>query len=92
MKATKTFKIGEYAIGGKIKVKITGKIIQIEALDYYTNEIVQSGSTLITESDARRKIDLFLNELTSSYYADKILEWIETKIKFKQHSYFPNWI
>jgi hypothetical protein len=83
MKATKTFKIGEYAIGGIIKVKINGKVIQIEALDWFTKEILQTGSTMITERDARRKVNLFLNELTSFYYAGEIIEWIESKIEFK---------
>ncbi len=83
MKATKTFKIGEYAVGGIIKVKINGKIIQIEALDWFTKEVIQTGSTIISERDVRRKINLFLNELTSSYYTGKIMEWIESKIEFK---------
>jgi len=83
MKATKTFKIGEYAVGGKIRVKITGKVIQIEAIDWFSNEVLRSGSVLTTESDVRRKLDLFLIDLTSSYYTDKILEWIESKVKLK---------
>ncbi len=83
MKATKTFKIGEYAVGGIIKVKINGKVIQIEALDWFTKEILQTGSTMITEKDARRKIDMFLNELTSFFHAGEIMKWIESKIEFK---------
>ncbi len=83
MKATKTFKIGEYAVGGIIKVKINGKVIQIEALDWFTKEILQTGSTMITEKDVRRKIDMFLIQLTSSYYTDEIMKWIESKIEFK---------
>ena len=83
MKATKTFKIGECAIGGKIKVVITGKVIQIHAIDWYSNEIIMSGSTLITENNARKLVKDYLNELTSFYYANNILKWIETKITFK---------
>ncbi len=82
MKATKTFKIGEYAIGGKIRVKIIGKVIQIEAIDWYSDDVFQSGSTMITQTDARRQVDSFLNELTTSFYADKIMKWIESKVKF----------
>jgi hypothetical protein len=72
----KTWKIGEYAIGGIIIVNIHGKVILIEAREWNSKEVVSSGSVLSTDSDARRKIDNFLNDLTTSYYADKILNWI----------------
>jgi hypothetical protein len=77
----KRFKIGEYAIGGIIQVDIHGKIILISALDWFTKEIVTSGSHLTNIINSRFAIHDFLNELTSSYYADKILTWIESKVK-----------
>jgi len=80
MQATKTFKIGEYAIGGKINVKIAGKVILISAHDWTTNKVVSSGSTQIDQSNSRSQIDNYLNELTSSYYAEKILNWIISKV------------
>lgn len=79
-KATKTFKIGEYAIGGIIKVIITGKVILIKNLDWNTKEEVRSGSTIATERNARYQIMNYLEEVTSYYYADKITNWIESKI------------
>jgi len=78
--AKKTFKIGEYAVGGIIAVEITGKVVQIRALDYYSKNVVSSGTTSITERNAKWLIDKYLNELTSSYYADKILTWIESNV------------
>ena len=33
------------------------------------------------DSDAESKMFLFLTDLTTSYYADNIIEWIKTKIK-----------
>ena len=84
--ATKSFKIGEYAVGGIIKVEITGKVIQVKALDYNTKEVVESGTTDTTDPSAERKIDNFLNELTSYYYAEKVLNWIKEKVDFK-----PSW-
>jgi hypothetical protein len=79
--ASKSFKIGEYAVGGIIRVDITGKVIQIKALDYFTKKEVSTGSTLATDPDVEGKIDDYLNELTSCYNAEKIMEWIKSKIK-----------
>jgi hypothetical protein len=80
--AKKQFKIGEYAVGGIIAVEITGKVIQVKALDYNSKEEVETGSVMSNESNAERKLDNFLNDLTSSYYAGKVLDWIKTKVKF----------
>jgi hypothetical protein len=81
--ATKSFKIGEYAIGGIIKVDINGKVIQVKALDYYSKKEVMSGSVMSDEYDAKRKLNNFLHELTSSYYAGKVMEWIESKVEIR---------
>jgi hypothetical protein len=78
--AKKQFKIGEYAVGGIISVDITGKVIQVKALDYFTKEVVSSGTGISTDEGCRSKLDEYLNDLTSFYYAEKILEWIESKI------------
>ena len=80
--AKKQFKIGEYAVGGIIAVEITGKVIQIKALDWNSKKEVSTGTTSVDDSDAERKIDNYLNDLTTSYYAGKVLDWIKTKIKF----------
>jgi len=84
--ATKSFKIGEYAVGGIIRVEITGKVIQIKALDYNTKEEVQSGTTDTTDPSAERKVDNFLNDLTSYYYAEKVMKWIKEHVTF-----LPSW-
>jgi hypothetical protein len=84
MAATKSFKIGERAVGGIIKVDINGKVILVKALDYYSKKEVMSGSVLSTENNAKFKLDNYLNELTSSYYADKILKWIESKVELSK--------
>ena len=89
--AKKTFKIGECAVGGIIAVEITGKLIQIKALDYYSKKEVSSGSAMSDEQDTPRKLDNYLNDLTTSYYADKIMTWIKSKVELKKHSYFPQY-
>lgn len=78
--ATKSFKIGEYAIGGIIKVDIAGNLVGIHALDWSTKKPVKGNSFKVTNTlRPFQEIDSFLNDLTSSYYAGKILEWIESK-------------
>lgn len=71
---TKSFKIGEYAVGGIIKVTDKSGYITIEALDYNTKAKVRS-RTFEPEADGMEVID-FLHELTSSYYVDKVSEWL----------------
>lgn len=78
--ATKQFKIGESAIGGIIKVEITGKLIQIKALDYYTKEQVSSGSGISNESGVESKILWYLEDLTTPFYAEKVMKWIKSKV------------
>lgn len=90
--ATRTFKIGEYAKGGVITVEITGKLVTIigKEWDFSTGSRKSSnqsnakeftrGSVLSNEFGAKRKIDNFLNDLTTSYYAGNIMEWIQSKI------------
>jgi hypothetical protein len=80
--AKKQFKIGECAVGGIIAVEITGKVIQVKALDYNSKKEVQTGSVMSDERQAQWKLDNFLNDLTTSYYAEKVLDWIKTKVRF----------
>ncbi len=80
--AEKTFKIGEYAVGGIITVRIVDTVVDINALDWNTKRIVMNDQFQIRgvyEPDFHQ-VDNYLNELTSCYYADKILDWIKTHI------------
>lgn len=94
--ASKTFKIGEYCKGGIITVEINNKIVSIIGKEWdmkagTRKNSDQSGakewtrlSVVVTETTARRKLDNFLNDLTSSYYADTIIKWIETKVELNK--------
>jgi len=96
-KVTKTWKIGEYCKGGVITVEINGKVIHIIGKEWdnsagYKKSSNQSnakeftrGTTDVTDSNAYRLCDNFLNDLTTSYYADEIMKWIETKVKFERN-------
>jgi hypothetical protein len=76
--ATKQFKIGEYAIGGIIKVTISNTMITIQALEYVSKNVLMTNTYVMAETSYWGMKD-FLNELTSSYYADKVMEYIEEK-------------
>lgn len=93
--ATKTFKIGEYCKGGVITVETTASKVTIIAKEWDTSAGYSKGSNQsnakewnrlevsTSSSDAERKLDWFLFDLTTSYYADQVMEWIKTKVKFK---------
>lgn len=87
--ATKSFKIGEYAIGGIIKVNVDLTTITIQALDYYSKEVVSECSYDISDESYWGMKD-YLNELTSSYYAEKVMEYIEKTSNVK-HQMFRNY-
>ena len=102
-KKTKTWKIGEYAKGGVITVEIQGEIINVIGKDWDMSQGTKRGSNqsnakeftretvLSSHNNCRRILSNFLNDLTTSYYSDKIVEWIESKVELKTHGYFPNW-
>ena len=80
----KQFKIGEYAIGGIIDVTINENQVDIKCLDYNTKERVV-GMTFDTNGvDSDYAILETLNEYTSSYYADKVFEYIKQYVTFNQ--------
>jgi len=93
MKAQKTFKLGEYAVGGIITVEINGNEVTVISKQWdnstgYSRASNQSNakelSRNLTRADiqnSRWRIDTYLNMLTTSYYSDKILQWIESKVK-----------
>ena len=74
---TKTFKIGEYAVGGTIRVSIpkTLTTIKIDVIDsnYKTKKLINQ---YIYYSFDRNRIDRDLFQITSSYWSDKILDYI----------------
>ena len=78
--AKKQFKIGEYAVGGIIAVETSSKneTVSIKALEWFSKREVK-GQTFSNEDT--RGIKEFLFDLTSSYYAGKVLDWIKANIK-----------
>lgn len=72
----KTFKIGEYAIGGIITVESLKGVVDVRALDWNTKEKVSENTFTIEDISG---MDEYLNELTSCYYTGKVLEWIKSQ-------------
>lgn len=94
-KATKTWKIGEYCKGGIITVEINGKIITVIGKEWDFSKGTRRssdqskakewtrGTAVATDREAERKLSDFLCDLTTSYYADQVIEWIKSKVTFQ---------
>lgn len=93
--STKTWKIGEYAKGGVITVEIKGKVISVIGKDWdfskgSSRKSDQSGAKEFTrgtilsiQENAYSQLYDFLTDLTTHYYADEIIKWIESKVQLK---------
>jgi hypothetical protein len=94
--ATKTWKLGEVCKGGVITIETTKTQVKVIAKEWDTSKGFSKGSDQsnakewnrlevnLSEKDSRSKIDWFLFDLTTSYWADEILKWIESKVEFKK--------
>ena len=74
----KQFKIGEYAIGGIIAVTIANNTCTIEAKDYNTKETL-NGYNFKFNKTQKLEIIYCLEDLTTSYYAKNIYNYIKSK-------------
>jgi len=98
--ATKTWKIGEYCKGGIITVETTKKQVTIIGKEWdmskgcrrssdqsnakeWTRKTVQ-----IDNRNIDRELNDFLCDLSTSYYADEIMKWIESKIETKNRIFW----
>jgi len=85
--ATKTYKIGECCINGIIKVITTKKTVTISSIDYFSGKEESKVSNEISDSNAESELESFLDYLTTSYYAGKIMEWIKSNVIFPKQSW-----
>ena len=93
--ATKTWKLGEVCRGGVITIETTKTQVKIIAKEWYFSKGCNKGSDQskakewnrlevnLSDRDAESKADWFLFDLTTSYWAGEIMDWIKTKVKFK---------
>ena len=81
--ATKTFKIGEYCQGGIITAVATEKKVTIIGKEWETQEEFTRLEVDPNNEFSFRRMDEFLCDLTTNYYACKVIEWVESKVKIK---------
>ena len=96
---TKTFKIGEYCKGGIITIEIKGKVISVIGKEWDMSAGTRKssnqsnakewtrGTILATDNDCHRQLFMFITDLTTSYYADNIIKWIESKVEIQKFYY-----
>jgi hypothetical protein len=92
--ATKTFKLGEVARGGVITVETnkTKVSIIVKDWDFSTGSRRSSNQSnaqelyrkevYINDRNAYNELMRFMYEETTSYWAEKIMDWIQLKVKF----------
>ena len=80
--ATKLFK-SEYHSGGSIRVTTDEKKKKVTFL---VNDHEYSFDT--NDNRVSEQMDAFLFEITSSYYAEQILNWVKGKIKIETPSFW----
>lgn len=82
---TKQFKIGECAIGGIIRVSINDLSIVIQAVDYFSKNLILNNEFL-NNADSYWKMKEYVENITTSYYTDKVMEYIvaNSNVTFKQ--------
>lgn len=80
----KTFKIGEYAKGGIVEVEINDNICTVTCKDLRSKEVVEQRTfNANTNREAALELDLYLaTEVTTSYYAEKMIEFIKANMTF----------
>lgn len=98
--AKKTWKLGEVCNGGIITVETKGNIITVIGKEWDYSKGTRRGSDQSgakefcrLEDDAEvsgadRRISEYLNDLTTSYHAGNIMEWIEANTKLNKRMFW----
>jgi hypothetical protein len=84
--AQKLFKIGEYAAHGKWKVVVSpaGSVVTLIGIDYQTDKEVERKEFT---NPSHNDLADFLNEVMSSYWTDKLIEYVESIATLKQPTF-----
>jgi hypothetical protein len=98
--AKKTFKLGEVCKGGIISVETKGNSYTIIAKDWdfsagsrkssnqsNAEEFDRKSFSGDEVNDTRNALN-FLNDLTTSYHSDKIMDWVKTKVEITTNSFW----
>ena len=92
--ATRTWKLGEVCQGGIITVNTTDKKVTIIGKEWDMSTGTRKSSDQSNAKEFTRlevnpkecgeyELEMFLSDLSTSYWADEIIKWIKTKVKFK---------
>ncbi len=74
--ATNRFDIGEYAIGGRIRVTTSKTQISITFLEWETKKPLEGHSRSFNVNAAKQHVMNFLESRTSFYWSSRISDWI----------------
>lgn len=81
MNKTKTWKIGEECVGGIIQIKVSegtyfpqGTTIKVLVKEWKSGEVIHSN---IFRRIHESRLVNHLHDMTTSYYAETIMEWIK---------------
>lgn len=73
---TKTWNLGEYTIGGIIQTYVKpGEFVTVRTIDSETQAMIKH--KLFRWPLDLFNVEVYLNDLTTSYYASKIVEWMK---------------
>ena len=98
--ATKTFKIGENCRGGIITVETKGNTIVVIGKEWDYSQGSRRGSNQknakewtrlevdAEDSNSFRELSNFLLDLTTSYYTDEVMKFIESKTKLNKRMFW----
>lgn len=98
--AEKTFKLGEVCKGGIITVQTTKTQVKVIGKEWDMSKGTNRGSDQsgakeftrlevnLSDRDADIKVGRFLLDLTTSYHSEQIMDWVKTKVTFKQNSWW----
>jgi len=98
--AKKTWKLGEVCRGGIITVETKNNIIKVIGKEWDYSQGTNKGSNQSNAkewtrlevnaevSDADRQLSMFIFDLTTSYYTDEIMKWIESKTKLNKRMFW----
>jgi hypothetical protein len=78
---TKTFAIGECCVGGIIELKINNTKTCLGIRNATWKEKATLSTRIFRWPLDLFNIEIYLNDLTTSYYASKIINWIQENTK-----------
>ena len=86
----KTFKIGERALGGNVKVNIQGTVIKLAFISTADGRELSTGTGETDDKNAYRKIMDFLENNLDAYNSEKIADFIVSKAEVEKKAFWED--